>query len=57
MTDRLKTVYPPKTTFCGGIKKSLGPELNRLITPVVFKTEIAIHYQVSVGEEVSLSLT
>ena len=19
MTDRLKTVYPPKTTFCGGI--------------------------------------
>ena len=23
MTDRLKTVYPPKTTFCGGYKNNL----------------------------------
>ena len=23
MTDRLKTVYPPKTTFCGGYKNIL----------------------------------
>ena len=23
MTDRLKTVYPPKTSFCGGYKKLL----------------------------------
>ena len=24
MTDRLKTVYPPKTSFCGGIKIDRG---------------------------------
>ena len=23
-TDRLKTVYPPKTPFCGGYKKKFG---------------------------------
>ena len=33
MTDRLKTVYPPKTSFCGGYKKcgfQTGPTKIRL---------------------------
>ena len=28
ITDRLKTVYPPKTSFCGGYKKSF--DLSRM---------------------------
>ena len=28
MTDRLKTVYPPKTSFCGGYNKNSILEIN-----------------------------
>ena len=39
MTDRLKTVYPPKTSFCGGYKeilKALGG-VDALPTTIVYK--------------------
>ena len=40
MTDRLKTVYPPKTSFCGGYKNLL-PDLTGyrvVVEPIVVKT-------------------
>ena len=41
MTDRLKTVYPPKTSFCGGYKKK------RKCTIRVAKTKALISFAVT----------
>ena len=36
ITDRLKTVYPPKTSFCGGYNNKQWTELSFLLAKTAF---------------------
>ena len=44
MTDRLKTVYPPKITFCGGMNRIV-----RVSSKIVHLLEVSTHPSAAVS--------